>query len=68
MEFYQSTRFDVVVGADVGKRSHHLFALDAASGEALLKGRRGRSRGAASSRPPGASPHGTSTQYLLHAS
>lgn len=38
VEFYQSGRFDVVVGADVGKRSHHLFAIDAASGEVLLDG------------------------------
>ena len=36
MEFYQSPPFVVVVGADVGKRSHHLFAVDAASGEVLL--------------------------------
>ena len=36
MEFYQSPPFGVVVGADVGKRSHHLFAVDAASGEVLL--------------------------------
>lgn len=37
MGFYQSPGFDVVVGADVGKARHHLFAL-AAGGKVLFDG------------------------------
>ena len=38
MGFYQSPPFDVVVGADVGKGSHHLFAAVPATGEVVLDG------------------------------
>ena len=39
MGFYQSPPADVVVGADVGKGSHHLFAVAPADGEVLIDGR-----------------------------
>lgn len=39
MEFYQRPDYDVLVAADVGKRAHHLFAVEPATGEVLLDGR-----------------------------
>lgn len=38
MEFYQSPDYEVIVGADVGKASHHLFAVEPATGEVLFDG------------------------------
>ena len=38
MEFYQRPDYDVIVGADVGKASHRLFAVETAAGEALFDG------------------------------
>lgn len=38
MGFYQTPPFDVIVGADVGKGSHHLYALATATGEVLYDG------------------------------
>ena len=38
MEFYQRPDYDVIVGADVGKSSHHLYAVEPATGEVVFDG------------------------------
>lgn len=38
MEFYQRPDYDVIVGADVGKASHHLYAVEPATGDVVFDG------------------------------
>ena len=38
MEFYQRPDYDVIVGADVGKARHHLYAVEPATGGVVFDG------------------------------